>query len=203
MKSVFDFTFSLVIFIILSPIIILLCGIVFMDVGRPIFFIQKRPGLNNHPFNFYKFRTMLNKKDDKGILLDDKDRITRIGKLLKKTSLDELPSFINVLKGDMSIVGPRPLLMEYLAFYTSEQSKRHNVKPGITGWAQINGRNRIDWHEKFNYDLWYVKNRTFWLDLKIIMITFIKVIKRDDIYYDGDKTMPAFSAKNLEREKNN
>jgi sugar transferase EpsL len=181
MKPVFDFTFSLVILIILSPIILFLCIIVFIDVGRPIFFIQKRPGLNNHPFNFYKSRTMLNKKDDIGTLLEDNKRITKIGSFLRKTSLDELPSFINVLKGEMSIVGPRPLLMEYLALYTEEQSKRHSVKPGITGWAQINGRNAISWEEKFDFDIWYIDNKSFWIDIKILFLTLIKVLKRDGI----------------------
>jgi lipopolysaccharide/colanic/teichoic acid biosynthesis glycosyltransferase len=161
-------------------------------MGRPIFFKQIRPGLRGNPFLIYKFRTMLDLRDENGNLLPDEKRLTKIGKFLRNTSLDELPELWNVLKGDMSLVGPRPLLMEYLGRYTPEQARRHNVKPGITGWAQINGRNAISWDEKFKLDVWYVDNWNIFLDLKIIFITLIKVIKREGISAEGHATMPEF-----------
>ena len=201
MKSIFDYLLSSIAVVILFPIIIAIGFLVLIYLGRPILFIQSRPGLKGKPFDFYKFRTMAIIKDKNGNLLSDHLRVTKLGKFLRKTSLDELPSLINVIKGDMSLVGPRPLLTDYLELYDDEQMKRHNVKPGITGWAQINGRNQIEWQEKFNYDLWYVRNRTFWVDLKILFITLFKVLKRDGIYYNGDKTMPAFTAENLNKDK--
>ena len=165
---------------------------VVIRIGRPIFFKQKRPGLKGEPFTFYKFRTMTNCEDGNGNLLPDKDRLTSFGKLLRKTSLDELPSLWNVLKGDMSLVGPRPLLMEYLPLYSIEQMRRHEVKPGITGWAQINGRNSISWEEKFKLDVWYVENQSIWLDFKIILLTIWKVLKREGISHGSEATMPKF-----------
>lgn len=147
------------------------------------------------PFFMYKFRTMTNERDAGGKLLPDEKRLTRLGRFLRSTSLDELPELINVLKGEMSLVGPRPLLMEYLPLYSKEQFRRHDVKPGITGWAQVNGRNAISWEDKFKFDVWYVDNQTFWLDIKILWMTFIKVLKRDGISQDGQATMEKFTGK--------
>jgi len=161
-------------------------------MGRPVFFKQLRPGMNGKPFVIYKFRTMLDLKDKDGNLLPDEKRITAIGRFLRSTTLDELPEFWNVLKGDMSLVGPRPLLMEYLPRYTPEQARRHNVKPGMTGWAQVNGRNAITWEEKFKLDVWYVDNWNIPLDLKIIFLTILKVFKREGVSAEGYATMPEF-----------
>jgi len=157
-----------------------------------VMFQQMRPELNGQPFCMYKFRTMSNKQDEQGNLLPDEQRLTSLGKFLRKTSLDELPELFNVLKGDMSLVGPRPLLMQYLERYTLEQARRHEVKPGITGWAQINGRNAISWEEKFALDIWYVDNRSFWLDIKILAVTIGKVFQREGISARGEATMPEF-----------
>ncbi|UPG65837.1 sugar transferase [Metabacillus endolithicus] len=161
-------------------------------LGSPIIFIQKRSGLYGRPFFLYKFRSMTNKKDKNGELLPDFDRLTTLGKLLRKYSVDEFPQLINVFKGDISIVGPRPLLMEYLPLYTEEQLKRHKVKPGITGWAQINGRNAISWEDKFELDVWYVEHQSFFLDLKILFLTVIKVFKTEGINQPGNVTMEKF-----------
>lgn len=166
--------------------------IVKIKMGSPSFFTQTRPGLNGKPFNIYKFRTMTNAIDEEGFLLPEAERLTRFGKWLRATSLDELPELWNVLKGEMSLVGPRPLLMQYLDRYTPEQARRHEVKPGLTGWAQVNGRNAITWEEKFALDVWYVDNCSILLDLKIILMTIIKVIKRQGISADGEATMPEF-----------
>ena len=180
---------------ILFPLMILICiGIIF-TIGFPIFFKQKRPGINGIPFYFYKFRTMTNEKDNNGKLLPDEKRLTKFGNIFRKTSLDELPSLWNVLKGDMSLVGPRPLLMEYLPLYSKEQMRRHEVKPGITGWAQINGRNTISWDEKFKFDIWYVENQSLRLDIKIIILTIWKVLKREGINQKGNTTMEKFRGK--------
>ena len=168
---------------------------VYFQLGRPIIFKQFRPGLYEKPFKFYKFRTMKNEKDKLGKLLPDEQRLNFFGKFLRKTSLDELPSFWNVLKGDMSIVGPRPLLMEYIALYSPRESMRHNVKPGITGWAQINGRNNLPWGKKFSLDIWYVKNRTFKIDILIIYKTILKVIKMENISQKGHVTVEKFSGR--------
>ena len=191
-KTMFDFSFSLIGLVLLSPIICLLSIILFFSIGTPILFKQQRPGINGKPFNFIKFRTMTTSIDKKGNLLPDKKRLTKFGKLLRKTSLDELPSLGNVLKGDLSLVGPRPLLMEYLPLYSKEQIRRHEVKPGITGWAQINGRNAISWEKKFELDIWYVENHSFWLDIRILIMTIWKVIKREDISHRQFSTMPKF-----------
>jgi sugar transferase EpsL len=164
----------------------------------PVFFTQARPGKNKKIFSLYKFRTMKELKDKNGNLLPDAERLTKLGKFLRKLSLDELPEFLNVLKGDMSIVGPRPLLAKYLDLYSPEQARRHDVKPGITGWAQVKGRNVITWEEKFKYDIWYVANRSLWLDMKIIFMTIIKVIKGEGISQPGHATMEEFKGVNYE-----
>lgn len=166
-------------------------------MGAPILFIQKRPGYREVIFNIYKFRTMSNSKDKKGELLPDDNRLRGIGKLVRSLSLDELPQLFNVLKGDMSFVGPRPLLIEYLELYSKDQKRRHNVKPGITGWAQVNGRNAISWEKKFEYDIWYVDNHSFLLDLRILWMTFIKVAKRKDVSSDNHVTIEKFKGSNL------
>jgi len=191
-KTMFDFFLSLIGFAFLFPILCLLSLILLFTIGTPILFKQKRPGLYGKSFNFYKFRTMTNRKDKNGNILPDEDRLTSFGEFLRKTSFDELPSLWNVFKGDMSIVGPRPLLMEYLPLYTREQARRHEVKPGITGWAQINGRNAISWKEKFELDVWYVNNQSFWLDFKIILLTIFKVLKQKDINQSNHATMSKF-----------
>ena len=191
-KRLFDIIVSLIGLIVLSPIFAILAITVLIKHGNPILFKQQRPGLNGKLFTFNKFRTMTDEKDEEGNLLPDKDRLTSFGSFLRKTSLDELPSFFNVIKGDMSLVGPRPLLMIYLPLYNDYQKRRHEVKPGITGWAQVNGRNAISWQKKFELDVWYVKNQSFWLDLKILFLTVYKVFKRDGISAEGEATMPEF-----------
>jgi len=191
-KRFVDILLSMFVLIIFSPILVIIGFCIFLIIGIPILFVQERPGYKNKVFNFIKFRTMTNCEDGNGNLLPDKDRLTSFGKLLRKTSLDELPSLWNVLKGDMSLVGPRPLLMEYLPLYSIEQMRRHEVKPGITGWAQINGRNSISWEEKFKLDVWYVENQSIWLDFKIILLTIWKVLKREGISHGSEATMPKF-----------
>ena len=191
MKFFLDLFLSLLGLLILAPLFIII-SLLLLSNGRPIIFKQIRPGLNGVHFNFYKFRTMNEKKDEKGQLLSDQKRITNLGKILRKLSLDELPSLFNVLKGDMSLVGPRPLLVEYLSLYSNKHSRRHQVKPGITGWAQINGRNTISWEEKFELDLWYVNNQSFILDLKILLITIKKVLFQENINKSNSITMEKF-----------
>lgn len=181
MKRGLDLMLSVFLLILLMPILLIVAILVKCQMGSPILFKQQRPGLHGRLFFLYKFRTMNNETNHDGKLLPDQDRLTNFGLLLRKYSIDELPQLMNVVKGDMSLVGPRPLLKEYLPLYTTEQSIRHLVKPGITGWAQINGRNAISWEEKFKLDTWYVKNQTIWLDIKILCQTMIKVIKKDDI----------------------
>ncbi len=161
-------------------------------MGAPVLFRQTRPGLRGKPFIMYKFRTMTDERDPQGNLLPDEQRLTRLGRFLRSTSLDELPELINVLKGDMSLVGPRPLLMKYLDRYTPEQFRRHEVKPGITGWAQVNGRNALTWEEKFKLDVWYVDNWNLWLDFKILLMTLVKVFRREGIGHGSQATMPEF-----------
>ena len=192
MKRLFDLISSFIGLLFLLPVIILIILLVRFKIGSPIFFKQARPGLNGEIFNMYKFRSMTNECDKNGVLLSDKDRLTKFGKFLRSTSLDELPGLWCVLKGDMSLVGPRPLLVEYLPLYSEKQSKRHEVKPGITGWAQVNGRNAISWDEKFDLDVWYVDNQSFWLDIKILWLTVQKVISRDGISAKNQVTMPKF-----------
>ena len=178
--------------LILSPLLIVIFLLILIQMGRPIIFKQMRPGLNGKPFYMYKFRTMTNEKDEQGNPLSDEQRLTRLGRFLRSTSLDELPELFNVLKGDMSLVGPRPLLMQYLERYTPEQARRHEVKPGITGWAQVNGRNAITWEEKFALDVLYVDNWSLWLDIQILAMTVVKVFKREGISAKGEATMPEF-----------
>ena len=192
LKRVFDIVTSLTALLITFPIILVLCVLQIFFHGFPILFKQKRPGLNEKLFLFYKFRTMTNELDDSGNLLPDSVRITQFGNFLRKTSLDELPSIINVLKGDMSLVGPRPLLVQYLPLYNEFQKRRHEVKPGITGWAQVNGRNAISWKKKFELDIWYVNNHSLKLDLQILLKTVVKVLKREGISADGEATITPF-----------
>ena len=191
-KRLFDISFSIIAIVFLSPVMIFLSILIRLSMGSGVFFRQKRPGINGKPFLMYKYRTMNNAKNKKGKLLPDKDRLTTFGLFLRKTSLDELPEFFNVLKGDMSIVGPRPLLMCYLDRYTTEQMRRHDVKPGITGWAQIHGRNAISWEKKFELDIWYVEHKSFILDLHIILLTIKKILLQSDIQHDGCATMEEF-----------
>jgi len=193
MKRIFDLAVAILSVAILTPVFVLIGFFVRMKIGSPILFKQLRPGLGGKPFTICKFRTLIDKRDKNGNLLSDKERLTSSGWFLRKTSIDELPELFNVIKGDMSIVGPRPLLMQYLDRYTPEQARRHEVKPGITGWAQINGRNAITWEEKFKYDVWYVDNWSLWLDLKIIALTVWKILKREGISQPGHATMEEFN----------
>lgn len=195
-KRLIDFILALIGLIVLSPIFLfVLIFLTIANEGKPFFF-QKRPGLNERIFEVIKFKTMNDKKDAQGNLLPDADRLTSVGSFVRKTSLDEIPQLINVLKGDMSLIGPRPLLAEYLDLYNDEQKKRHNVRPGITGWAQVNGRNAISWQKKFELDVWYVDNISFLLDVKIFFQTFLKVFKSEGINADGQATTEAFNGKN-------
>lgn len=191
-KRLIDFIGAFVGLVILLPVIIIIALLVRFNMGSPVLFRQVRPGLHGKPFNMYKFRTMNEASDKEGNLLPDEQRLTRLGRFLRSTSLDELPELWNVLKGEMSLVGPRPLLMEYLERYTPQQRRRHEVKPGITGWAQVNGRNTITWEEKFELDVWYVDNWDLWLDIKILCLTVCKVLKREGISAEGQATMPEF-----------
>ena len=191
-KRLIDFTLSLIGLVLASPILLIFILLLsFANKGKP-FFLQKRPGKNEKIFSIIKFKTMNDAKDKNGNLLSDAERLTKIGKFIRKTSIDELPQLINVLIGNMSLIGPRPLLVEYLPLYNEFQKKRHDVKPGITGWAQVNGRNAISWQEKFNLDVWYVNNISFLIDLKIIILTIKKVIKSEDISSDNSATMEKF-----------
>lgn len=192
-KRLFDIVISLFALIILSPILLIVRSKVAKNLGSPVLFKQKRPGLHGKIFKMMKFRSMRNAIDETGNVLPDSERLTEFGKKLRATSLDELPGLWNVLKGDMSLVGPRPLLVEYLPLYSQEQAKRHNVRPGITGWAQVNGRNAISWDEKFKLDVWYVENQSFWLDIKILFLTVKKVFIKEGISQDGEATMSKFT----------
>ena len=192
MKRLFDILLSLILIVVLSPLLLIIFILVRIFLGSPAFYKQERPGLNELPFTMIKYRTMTNNKDSLGDLLPDEQRLTRLGSILRSTSIDELPEIFNVLKGDMSIVGPRPLLMEYLQHYSLEQKRRHEVKPGITGWAQVNGRNLVNWEERFIMDVWYVDNQSLWLDIKIIGKTVLQVLKRQGISQEGHATMPKF-----------
>ncbi|BDG45215.1 sugar transferase [Saccharococcus caldoxylosilyticus] len=193
MKRLMDLIVSGIALILLAPLIIVIALLVRYKLGSPVIFKQQRPGLHGNPFYLYKFRTMTDERDENGELLPDHLRLTPFGQFLRKYSLDELPQLFNVLKGDISLVGPRPLLMEYLELYTPEQARRHEVKPGITGWAQVNGRNAISWEEKFELDVWYVDHQSFWLDLKILFLTVIKVLKSEGISHEGHVTMEKFT----------
>ena len=192
MKRLFDFVVTLLGLIVASPLLILLWLLVRIQLGSPVLFSQTRPGLNGRPFTMYKFRTMTDECDADGNHLPDEQRLTDFGRFLRSTSLDELPELCNVLKGDMSLVGPRPLLVEYLPLYTPEQARRHEVRPGITGWAQVNGRNAISWEEKFKLDIWYVDHQSLWLYMMILWMTVVQVFKRTNISQEGHATMDAF-----------
>jgi lipopolysaccharide/colanic/teichoic acid biosynthesis glycosyltransferase len=193
MKRLFDFSVALFTLILLSPVMLITALLVRKKLGNPIIYKQERPGLHGKAFNILKFRSMLDAYDDNGDPLPNELRMTTFGKLLRSTSLDELPGLYNVLKGDMSLVGPRPLLMQYLPLYNEEQAGRHNVRPGITGWAQVNGRNAISWEQKFTLDVWYVENQSFWLDFKILLLTVKKVFFRADINSTDNVTMSKFT----------
>ena len=195
-KRLFDIVFSGLALIALSFVILFLYLIIFKKLGSPVLFRQKRPGLHNNIFEMVKFRSMLDTTDKNGNILPDDKRLTPFGEKLRSTSLDELPGLWNVFKGDMSLVGPRPLLVEYLPLYSDEQARRHDIKPGITGWAQINGRNAISWQQKFEFDIWYVDNQSFWLDIKIILLTVKKVFARSDINATSEVTMTKFTGDN-------
>lgn len=192
MKRLFDLVASVSLLVILALPLLVLGLLVRRHIGRPIFFRQVRAGMGGRPFVMFKFRTMADSRSHDGSLLPDEMRLTPFGRILRSSSLDELPELINVLKGEMSLVGPRPLLVEYLPLYSPDQFRRHEVRPGITGWAQVNGRNAIDWKGKFRLDVWYVDNQTFWLDLRILGITAIKVFRRENINAAGDAMMPVF-----------
>ena len=197
-KKVFDLFVSTILIIILLPVIIVLALIIRIKLGKPILFKQLRPGLSGVSFEMIKFRTMQDAVGSDGNLLLDSERLTSLGRLLRSTSLDELPELWNVLKGEMSLVGPRPLLMEYLPLYSAEQNRRHEVLPGITGWAQVNGRNALSWEEKFKLDVWYVDNQSFLLDIKILFLTVKSVLGREGISAEEQATMPYFTGTNVE-----
>ena len=192
MKRLFDVIGSIVGLILFSPIMVVLYFLILRNMGNPAFFRQARPGKDGKPFELIKFRSMKDAVDKDGNQLSDAERISSLGAKLRSSSADELPEFWSVLKGEMSLVGPRPLLMEYLPLYSTEQARRHDVRPGITGWAQINGRNALTWEEKFALDIWYVDNQSLWLDIKIIFMTIKKVLMRDGIAAEGEATMPKF-----------
>ena len=192
LKRLFDLLASALLLILLSPLLLILALLVRFKLGRPVLFSQERPGLRGHPFKLYKFRSMRDAYDDSGKPLPDEQRLTPFGRFLRSSSLDELPELFNVLKGEMSLVGPRPLLTTYLERYTPEQARRHEVLPGITGWAQVNGRNALSWEEKFELDVWYVDHQSLWLDIKILFITLWKALKREGINAPGSATAPEF-----------
>jgi len=192
LKRVMDLILTIAAAIVLSPLFPFISFLIRLESKGPVFFIQKRAGKKGKAFYLFKFRTMKELRNGHGNLLPDKDRITKFGQFLRKTSLDELPELWNVLKGDMSLVGPRPLLVDYLDRYSPEQARRHEIKPGITGWAQVNGRNAITWEQKFKYDIWYIDNHSLWFDIKIIAMSIIKVIKGEGIHQPGQATMEEF-----------
>ena len=191
-KRLFDLTFALIALVILSPIILVTAILVRIFLGTPVLFKQQRPGYKGRPFFIYKFRSMTNRLSPDGSLLPDAERLTRFGRLLRSLSLDELPELFNIVRGEMSFVGPRPLLMEYLLLYSSKQAHRHDVIPGLTGWAQVNGRNTIDWPSKFAMDIWYVDHWSFWLDIKIIFLTVWKAVLREGVNQEGQSTVEYF-----------
>lgn len=197
-KRAFDLSFSLCMLLILGVLIVISAVLVKIKLGSPVLFKQVRPGMNGRPFLIYKFRTMLNTTDANGNLLSDEQRLTKFGKFMRRFSLDELPQLFNVIKGDLSLVGPRPLLMEYLDRYTPEQARRHDAKPGITGWAQVNGRNDVEWETRFAMDVWYVDNRSFRLDLYILWKTVVKVFRSEGVNKQGHATTPKFMGESRE-----
>ncbi len=192
MKRIIDILGAGLVLLLLSPVLVIVAYKIRREMGSPVLFRQTRPGLHGKTFQMIKFRTMHDAVNANGRLLPDPERLTKLGRFLRSSSLDELPELWNVLKGDMSLVGPRPLLVEYLPLYSPDQARRHEVRPGVTGWAQVNGRNAISWDEKFTLDVWYVDNRNFWVDLKIIWLTILRVIKRDGISATGEITMTKF-----------
>lgn len=191
-KRAIDFILSLFVILLLSPLLAIIAVLIRLNLGSPILFRQQRAGLHDNPFSLLKFRTMADARDEKGNLLPDAERLSRFGRFLRQTSLDELPELINVLRGEMSLVGPRPLLVEYLGRYTAEQARRHDVLPGITGWAAVNGRNALTWEEKFQLDIWYVEHQTLWLDVKILALTVWKVLLREGTKPIGQETAEKF-----------
>ena len=193
MKRLTDVIISVAGLVLLAPVLIFLATLIKINLGSPVFFKQVRAGKGAKPFMIFKFRTMLNTTESNGHLLPDQERITPFGSFLRRSSLDEFPELWNVLKGDMSLVGPRPLLMEYLPLYSAKERRRHDMRPGITGWAQVNGRNGISWEDKFKYDIWYIENHSFWLDAKIVLITIKKVLMREGVSAAGEATMPKFT----------
>lgn len=193
-KRIFDIFLALFLFTFMIPIFVIVGFLIFIFMGRPIIFKQERPGLNNKLFTIFKFRTMNNSSDENGVLAQDSERITYLGKIFRSWSIDELPELWNILTGKMSFVGPRPLLVEYLDIYSAQQSRRHEVKPGLTGWAQVNGRNNISWEEKFNLDIWYVDNISFTLDLKILLKTITYIIKKEGVTSKNHVTSPKFKS---------
>jgi len=195
-KPLLDRLAALFLMILFLPIYLLVALIIYIKMGRPIFFTQERPGYKGKIFKIYKFRTMSDERDENGELLPDEKRLNGVGKAIRSLSLDELPQLFNILKGDMSFIGPRPLLVEYLPLYSKEQQRRHDVKPGITGWAQVNGRNAISWKEKFRYDVEYVENISFLFDMKILWLTIVKVFKKEGISQEGRATMEKFNGEN-------
>ncbi|WP_317259135.1 sugar transferase [Paenibacillus sp. J5C2022] len=192
MKRLIDIVVASLSLIVLSPVMLIVALLVRVKLGSPVLFKQRRPGLRGRPFHLYKFRTMNDGKDSYGNLLPDHLRLTPFGCWLRKYSLDELPQLLNVIRGELSLVGPRPLLMDYMALYTEEQARRHHVRPGITGWAQVNGRNDVTWEERFQRDIWYVDHQSFWLDMKILLLTVKKVVKSDGVSNANHATMPMF-----------
>lgn len=200
LKTCLDYTVATIALILLAPLMLLIAILIRCTMGGPVLFRQKRPGLRGKPFTMIKFRTMRDAVDSRGKSLPDEQRITAFGEWLRRSSLDELPELIHVLRGEMSLVGPRPLMMEYLPRYSAEQARRHDVLPGITGWAQINGRNSIAWEDKFRLDVWYVDNWTVWLDVKILLLTIKKVVKRDGISAEGYATVSEFMGSEVSNE---
>ena len=200
-KRALDVLVSAFLLILLSPLLSILAVVVYWKMGRPILYRQMRPGLRGEPFTICKFRTMKEQHDEQGQLLPDAKRLSALGRLLRSSSLDELPELWNVLRGEMSLVGPRPLLMQYLERYNSEQRRRHEMKPGITGWAQIHGRNAVSWEQRFKLDVWYVDHWSFWLDLQILFLTIFKTVKGEGISAEGHATMPEFAGGNMNRER--
>lgn len=193
MKRFFDLGVSLLLIVVAAPLLCFVGLLVFLKLGRPVFFVTERPGYRGRPFKLIKFRTMRADFDSNGVLMPDAQRLTQFGAILRSTSLDELPELWNVIRGDMSLVGPRPLLKQYLPLYTPEQARRHHVRPGITGWAQISGRNAISWEQRFALDVWYVDNNNLWLDLRILVMTVWRVVRREGISAAGEATMSPFT----------
>ena len=192
-KNTIDFILAILALVLLSPLFLVVCILLFITNKGSVFFTQVRPGMDEKPFKLIKYKTMNDNKDENGNLLSDAKRLTTVGKWIRKLSLDEIPQLLNVIKGDMSLIGPRPLLTEYISLYNSTQTQRHAIRPGITGWAQVNGRNTIDWEKKFEYDIWYVENCGAWLDIKILCLTVIKVLKIEGISSETSATMEKFT----------